>query len=121
MLAIDGVFPAVKCAICSTVYDAGNDDFVAFWGPVTAGLERDVLSWTPPSKPKRRAINVICRTPECQLALVRRMLRCDPSEEGTPDALWRQVLTIWAADQGLEVVEPGAPEPEKPSKTRRRR
>jgi hypothetical protein len=119
MLAIDGVFPAVKCAICSTVYDAGNDDFVAFHGPVTAGLDDEVIGWSAPHKPKRRSITVVCRTPECQVKLVRRMLRCSPEDEGSPDELWLQALRIWATAAGHELS--GPPEKEPPKRATRRK
>ncbi len=122
MLSIHGVFPAVKCAICSTVYDAGNDDFVAFHGPVTNGLETAVVEWSAPAKPYRRSITVVCKTPECMVGLVRGMLGCDPTGGDADEQareLWLQVLRIWAGAEGHEVTDPGAKPKPPPSKARR--
>lgn len=122
LLSIHGVFPAVKCAICSTVYDAGNDDFVAFHGPITTGLEAAVVPWSAPPKPYRRAVSVVCRTPECMAHMVRGMLRCAPDgEAGGEQAreLWLQALRIWAAAEGHEVSQPGVKPAPPPSKARR--
>ncbi len=108
ILAIDGVFLAVKCAICETVYPADSDDFVAFYGSVTVGLEGVILGVSPPRRPAKKALAAVCRTPQCLEGLVKSMLGCD-GEKGDAAELWKQVLRNWAEDAGseLEGDEPG--------------
>ena len=104
MLAIDGVFLAVKCAICETVYSAESDEYLAFFGSVTAGLDNVIMGVAPPRRPAKKALVAVCRTPGCMAALVRKMLGCD-GERGDANELWTQALKIWADDAGHELVE----------------
>lgn len=105
LFAIQGVFPAVKCEVCGAAYDVTSEDYIAFHGGVTLGLETPLVEWSPPKRPKKTSISVVCRSPECLTGVVRGALRCDPArkEAANPDALWQQVLTIWAAEQGFEL------------------
>lgn len=107
MLAIDGVFWAVKCSTCGTVYDAGDGDYLAFYGSMTLGLADVIVGVDPPRRPSKRAVTVVCRTPECVAGLVKQMLGCDGAMLG--DARWTQVLRIWAEDSGLDLVEATPP------------
>ena len=104
MLAIDGVFLAVKCSNCGTVYDAGDGDYLAFYGAMTAGLDDVLVGVHPPQRPAKKAVSVVCRTPSCMHALVKTMLGCDPAR-GEDDPRWTQVLRIWAEQSGMEVVQ----------------
>ena len=108
--AIDGVFPAVKCEICETFYPAGSEDYVAFHGHVTLGLEQMLVPVDPPAKPKKRTIRVVCREPSCVLSLVKRMLNVDV--EGQPE-LWFQVMQGWAKNAGFTLTNPKAKAPAK--------
>lgn len=104
LLAIDGVFLAVKCSSCGTVYDAGDGDYLAFYGAMTAGLSDVLVGVNPPRRPAKKAVTVLCRTPSCLSELAKAMLGCEPGDgKGAPR--WAQVLRIWAADAGLELVE----------------
>jgi len=119
ILEIDGVFPAVKCTICDTFYPAESDDFAAFYGSVTRGLEDVLVGVSPPKRPAKRAITVVCRDPHCVGTLARMMMRCDG--EGKEAAmLWAQVLTIWAKEAGHELVESAETQPAPPPKKLRR-
>jgi len=104
MLAIDGVFLAVKCSSCGTVYDAGDGDYLAFFGAMTAGLEDVLVGVEPPKRPAKKAVSVVCRTPTCMADLVKTMLGCT-NETGQVDPRWTQVLSIWADDSGMDLVE----------------
>jgi hypothetical protein len=104
MLAIDGVFLAVKCSTCGTVYDAGDGDYLAFFGSMTVGLEDVLVGVDPPRRPAKKAVSVVCRTPSCMAGLVKSMLGCQESGDQA-DPRWTQVLQIWAEDSGLDLVE----------------
>lgn len=107
LLDIDGVFFAVKCVVCDTVYAAESDEYLAFWGSVTAGLEQAVIGVAAPRKPAKRAVAVVCRDPRCVSQTVKKMLGADGSR-GNADALWAQVLKIWSEDAGHTLVEKGS-------------
>jgi hypothetical protein len=104
LLAIDGVFLAVRCTTCGAVYDARSHDFVAFGGPTTLGLDQPVVPWTKPGPGKRGAVKVVCRTPECLGGLVRTVLGCAEGQAPDPKALWQQALGIWLGELGLEAT-----------------
>lgn len=117
---IMGVFAAVKCAICDTIYAADSGDFIGFYGSVTAGLGQVIVGVAEPKRPAKKAVSVVCRDPRCVEGLVRKMLGCD-GEKGDAAHLWAQVLKIWATDAGHELVENPAVEPAPPPKQLRRR
>lgn len=120
MLDITGVFPAVKCDICDTIYAAESGDFVAFYGTVTSGLDHVLVGVDDPKKPAKKAISVVCRDPRCIEGLVKRMLGCD-GEKGDAGHLWAQVLKTWANEAGHELVESAEVKPAPPPKQLRRR
>ncbi len=108
LYSFSGVFPAVKCARCSAIYEATSEDFIAFYGSVALGLERVVVGVDPPQRPKKKAIAVVCRTPECLESLVRELLGCAPSDEGAAQ-LWKQVLAIWTKAETENDAKAGRP------------
>ncbi|MCA9515444.1 MAG: hypothetical protein KC635_10905 [Myxococcales bacterium] len=115
ILDISGVFLAVKCAICETIYPADSDDFVAFFGSVTAGFDKVLIGVDPPRKPAKRAVTVVCRDPRCVSGLARKMMGC---EDDPP--LWAQALKIWANEAGHDLVESPETKPAPPEKKLRR-
>jgi len=119
-LDITGVFPAVKCDICGTIYAAESGDFVAFYGNVTAGLDQVLVGVSSPKRPSKKAVSVVCRDPRCVEGLVKRMLGCD-GEKGDAGHLWAQVLKIWANEAGHDLVESADVKPAPPPKQIRRR
>jgi hypothetical protein len=98
MLQIDGVFLAVKCTHCGTVYDAGDGDYLAFYGSVTSGLSSVLLGVSPPRRPAKKAIQVVCRTPTCVGELVKKMMGCDAEDDG--NGRWSNILKAWADESG---------------------
>lgn len=117
--SIDGVFPAVKCAKCSAIYDAGSEDYIAFYGSVALGLQRVIVGVDPPQRPKKKAMAAVCRTPECLGVLVRELLGCAPDDEGA-GALWSQVLAIWTGAETEKDAKAGTPPPA-PKRSRSRK
>lgn len=111
MLAIDGVFLAVKCAVCGTIYPAEEGDYISFFGDVTQGLETKLVGVTPPARPAKRSMVAVCRTPACMGVVVRQLL----VGEGAPadDPLWAHALRSWVEEAGHTFVEAGGPEPVK--------
>ena len=105
MLSIDGVFLAVKCESCGTIYQAGGGDYLAFYGSVTAGLSSVLLGVDPPRKPAKKAVQVVCRTPTCVSGLVKKMLGCHETESEIGEARWAQTLRIWAENIGHGLVD----------------
>ena len=105
MLAIDGVFLAVKCDECGTVYSATDGDYLAFFGSVSVGLSEVVLGVDPPRKPAKKAMRVVCRTPTCVGELVKKMLGCDPESPEFSEQRWGQILQIWAEGAGQRIVD----------------
>lgn len=120
ILDISGVFLAVKCAICETFYPAESDDFVAFFGSVTAGFDKVLIGVDPPKRPAKRAVTVVCRDPRCISGLARKMMGCDDAERGDGDRLWAQALKIWANEAGHDLVESSETKPAPPAKKLRR-
>ncbi|PIE16006.1 MAG: hypothetical protein CSA66_07870 [Proteobacteria bacterium] len=120
MLEIAGVFPAVKCAICDTIYPADTGDYVALYGRVSRGLDDVLVDVASPTRPAKKAIVVVCREPSCMQHLVRQLLGCTPdSEDG--DALWAQVLSLWARDAGHTLAERPETRPAPPARQLRAR
>ena len=104
LLAIDGVFLAVKCDECGTVYSATDGDYLAFFGSVSVGLSSVILGVDPPRKPAKKAMRVVCRTPSCVGQLVKKMLGCDTEDGDFSDERWAQILNIWATNAGQRLV-----------------
>lgn len=102
ILAIDGVFLAVKCKICGTVYAADSDEYIAFYGNLQAGLGDVIVDVDPPQRPAKKSLTAVCREPKCVGTVVRQMLGAT-GDKG--DALWSQVLKIWADDAGADVLQ----------------
>ena len=115
--AFDGVFPAVKCEICDTIYPAGSEDYVAFQGSVTVGLDKTVIAVPSPRKPLKRSMRIVCRTPSCTITLVRRMLDVDGAGN---DELWFAVLREWVAAGGFDFDLRDPAPPEKKPLTKKR-
>jgi|GEM_PF-2124372 len=107
ILKIDGVFLAVKCKICGTVYGAESDEYIAFYGNLHAGLEDVIVDVDAPRRPAKKSMTAVCRDPQCIGVVVRQMIGAT-GEHG--DALWSQVLKTWADDAGADVVELKQPE-----------
>ena len=112
MLAVDGVFLAVKCAICEAVYAADSDEYLAFYGSVTAGLSKVIVGVDPPRRPAKKAIRAVCRTPHCMEGLIRQMLGCADGERGDADTIWAEALSIWARSAKVELLRPRGAEPD---------
>lgn len=112
MLAVDGVFLAVKCAICEAVYAADSDEYLAFYGSVGAGLSKVLVGVDPPRKPAKKAMRAVCRTPHCLETLVRQMLGCADGERGDADVIWAEALGIWARSAKVELLRPAGAAPE---------
>lgn len=110
MLAIDGVFLAVKCSNCGAIHSADSDDYVAFYGSVSAGIDRVIVGVDAPKRPAKKSMKAVCRTPDCIETLVRTLLGCD-SDQGDARELWAQALTIWAGRSGHALVEASASGP----------
>ncbi len=102
ILQIDGVFLAVKCTICGTVYGAESDEYIAFYGSLHVGLEDVIVNVDAPKRPAKKSLTAVCREPQCLGTVVRHMIGAT-GEHG--DALWSQVLRTWADDAGADVVE----------------
>ena len=108
ILKIDGVFLAVQCKICGTVYNAESDEYVAFYGNLHSGLADVIVDVAKPRRPAKKSLTAVCREPECIGKVVRLMIGAH-GEHG--DALWSQVLKTWADDAGADVVELKKPQP----------
>ena len=108
MLSIDGVFLAVRCEHCGTIYPAKDGDYLAFYGSVTAGLSSVIVGVDPPRKPAKKAVQVVCRTPSCVTSLVKKMMGCEEDESEAGGARWEQILRNWAGSIGHNLIEEGA-------------
>ena len=113
MLSISGVFLAVKCETCGTIYPARGGDYLAFYGSVTAGMSSVILGVDPPRKPAKKAVQVVCRTPSCVSGLVQKMLGCHETDTEIGKARWEQTLRIWAEHIGHGLVGAGQEDPVK--------
>lgn len=106
LLAIDGVFLAVRCVVCGTVYAADHTGYVAFFGTVSAGVDEPILEVAAPRRPSKQSLVAVCRTPDCMSGVVRQLLGCGPESEGDAEARWKLVLGAWSKEAGIPMAKP---------------